>query len=175
MAKDTPKSGGADRPLSLQEELFIREYLVDYNATQAAIRAGYTIPSAGMMGCTLLKKPKIKAKLQEVLENKADKLAVKADEIVELLRLIAFSDMGDYFHYDDAGEQRMRDLKDIPPEKRKAIKEVKVYKGVVTFKLEDRLRAIELLGKYLGMFVDSQAPANGNINDLIAHLKGKDD
>ncbi|RID91195.1 terminase small subunit [Gemmobacter lutimaris] len=54
---------GAKRPLNDKQRAFAKEYLIDLNATQAAIRAGYSERTAGQIGYELLKKPEIQAEI----------------------------------------------------------------------------------------------------------------
>lgn len=69
--------------LSPKQEKFVDEYLLDLNATQAAIRAGYSKRSAGAQGCELLKNPKVAAEVEKRLaEAKSDKIA-EATEVLE--------------------------------------------------------------------------------------------
>ena len=75
-------------PLNPKQQAFVREYLVDRNATQAAIRAGYSAKTAGSQGFDLLKKPEIAAAVEAKTEKQARKLELTAESVLEdLLRL----------------------------------------------------------------------------------------
>lgn len=71
-----------ERGLTPRQAAFVREYLVDLNATQAAIRAGYAEASAGQQGEQLLKKLEIKAAVDEALAARAAKLEVTAEMVL---------------------------------------------------------------------------------------------
>jgi phage terminase small subunit len=70
------------RPLTEKEAAFVREYLVDKNATQAAIRAGYSPRSAGQHGNDMLRRPVIKAALARELKAQAARTLIKADRVL---------------------------------------------------------------------------------------------
>ena len=66
--------------LTLKEERFCREYLLDFNATQAAIRAGYSIKTAYSIGQRLLKKPDISKLIENLVSNQIyDQNAIKGN------------------------------------------------------------------------------------------------
>lgn len=65
--------------LSEQQKLFIKEYLVDLNATQAMIRAGYSKAGADVEGCKMMKKPKIANAIQAQMDKRAAKIEVTAE------------------------------------------------------------------------------------------------
>ena len=67
------------RPLSPKQELFVKEYLVDLNATQAAIRAGYKDSSFGRQ---LLTKTHVSAAIQAAKGDRAERLGIKADDVL---------------------------------------------------------------------------------------------
>jgi len=73
-----------------REAAFVREYLVDKNATQAAIRAGYSERSAGQYGFDLLKRPAIRAALAAALKAQAERTLIRADKV-----LLDIQDFGD--------------------------------------------------------------------------------
>lgn len=70
------------RGLTEKESAFIREYLVDKNGTQAAIRAGYSPRSAGRHSFDMLQRPLVKAGLAEALKQQAERTLIKADKVL---------------------------------------------------------------------------------------------
>lgn len=70
------------RPLTPRQAAFVQEYLVDLNATQAAIRAGYSEKTAGRTGHENLKKPEIAQAIQEAQAERAERLEVTQDDVV---------------------------------------------------------------------------------------------
>lgn len=71
-------------PLNDKQNAFCREYVVDFNATQAAIRAGYSPKTAGSIGHDLLKKAEIQAQVQELRAASAKRLDIEADDVLRM-------------------------------------------------------------------------------------------
>ena len=140
--------------MTKKQKLFIEEYLIDLNATQAAIRAGYSAESAYSIGQENLKKPEIRARIEQAMAERSKRTGVNADRIIMELAKIAFVNAMDVI---DTESATIKD--DAAPEDTAAIQSVKVK----TFgedglereiKMADKLKALELLGKHLGMFKD---------------------
>jgi phage terminase small subunit len=144
---------------------FVREYLVDYNATQAAIRAGYAPRSAAVQAFQNLRNHKIQTALRNVQDQRIERLDVDADAVLRELLQVANSDIGDVLDF-SGDTLALRKPSEIPPAVRRAISSVKVKKYVegkgddaqpveiVEFKLWDKISALEKLGKYLGLWRD---------------------
>ena len=75
--------------LTPKQELFCREYLKDLNATQAAIRAGYSEATARQIGAENLSKPDIQEQIQRLREEVADSTGINLQDIVSEIRLLA--------------------------------------------------------------------------------------
>lgn len=82
--------------LNFQQQRFVAEYLVDLNATQAAIRAGYSEKTAGSQGHDLLKKPEIAQAITDAQAERIERTNVTADRVLQELALLGFSNMGDF-------------------------------------------------------------------------------
>lgn len=87
----------------LRDERFAREYVIDLNGEQDAIRAGYAPKSAKVTASRLLTKPNVKAIIAELAKQQADKLDLKAEKVLRELSLMGFSSMQDYIAIDDGG------------------------------------------------------------------------
>jgi phage terminase small subunit len=151
--------------LEPKQELFVKEYLVDLNATKAAIRAGYSETSASQIGSENLAKPKIQEAIQKAKEARAKRTEITADRVLREIARIAFSDLGQIMDF--TGEQvKLRPAKDIASSARRAISSVKVkrhFEGVgedarevevTEFKLWSKEAALEKLCKHLGLAKD---------------------
>ena len=79
--------------LTDKQKIFVYEYLIDFNATQAAIRAGYSKDTAGAIGAENLKKPQIQEFLEKYQNDRSEKCGIKFDMIIEELRKIGFTDI----------------------------------------------------------------------------------
>ena len=75
--------------MTKKQKRFIEEYLVDLNATQAAIRAGYSPDTAGSIGSENLKKPEIRARIEKAIAERSKRTGINQDRIVMELAKIA--------------------------------------------------------------------------------------
>jgi len=163
----------AEKKLTSKQKMFVKEYLVDLNATQAALRAGYSEKTAYRTGADNLKKPQIQEAIQQAMQKREQRTEITADKVLEEYAKLGFSDVTDYLqvvterilvgHDKETGEPisdisqfvLMKDTKDIPPEKLAAISEVKQHKdGSISFKLHDKKGALDSIARHLGMFTE---------------------
>lgn len=141
--------------LTPKQRRFIDEYLIDLNATQAAIRAGYSEKTAYSIGVQLLKKLEIQAEIQKRRSRLQNKLEITQERVLQELAAIAFANGADYAKVVNSGllpTVEMIPTKELPPEKLPAIAGIKANQYGVEVKLHDKVKALELLGKYLGTF-----------------------
>ncbi len=71
--------------LNDKQEMFCREYLIDLNATQATIRAGYSEKTANRTASENLSKPDIQLRISELLKKRSDRLQIDADYVLKRL------------------------------------------------------------------------------------------
>lgn len=141
--------------LTPKQRRFIDEYLIDLNATQAAIRAGYSEKTAYSIGVQLLKKLEIQAEIQKRRNRLQNKLEITQERVLQELAAIAFANGADYAKVVNSGllpTVEMIPTEELPPEKLPAIAGIKANQYGVEVKLHDKVKALELLGKYLGTF-----------------------
>ena len=145
--------------LTPKQERFCEEYLIDLNATQAAIRAGYSEKTAAFAGCDNLTKPNIRGRVQELVAKRSNRTQVKADQVVTELAKLGFSSIGDYLSFGPGGVI-LKESGEMTREQLACVAEVSQLRGgggeggTIRFKLHDKKGALELLGRHLGMFVD---------------------
>lgn len=137
--------------LTPKQARFVHEYLVDLNATQAAIRAGYKKKNAYQIGSENLRKPQIQAALQEARETQEARTQITADRVLRELARVAFADVTDVT-YIEGGHVRLMDSIELTEDQRAAIAYVKEGAFGPEVKLNDKIKALELIGKHLGMF-----------------------
>lgn len=146
MAKLTPK-----------QLRFVEEYLVDLNATQAAIRAGYSAKTAGQIGERLLKKVEIQQALSDGMKKREQRTEITQDMVVAELAKIAFSDQRKVMMWGPSGV-KLRDSESLAEDDAAIVSEVSetitAAGGSLKLKTHDKVKALELLGKHLGMFKD---------------------
>lgn len=124
--------------LTDKQTAFVREYLVDLNATQAAIRAGYSERTAYSVGQRLLKKVEIQRAVAAAQAKRARRVEVTQDYVLSNLVEVVERTMQRAPVLDRKGEQ-------VTDEEGRA---------VWTFDAKNANRALELLGKHLGIFTD---------------------
>ena len=147
--------------LTIQQQAFVNEYVVHFDATRAARTAGYSEKSVMSQACQLLKNPKVQKGINEALENYGLKHDVLKKRVLDQLANIAFSDITDFQEW-SGDYATLKDSKGLTKGQRAAIQEVKVTTITkedsathsVHVKLCSKEKALELLGKHLGMFTD---------------------
>ena len=139
-------------PLTEKQKKFCDEYLVDCNATQAAIRAGYSPKTAYSIGEENLRKPELQAEIQKRKIELQNKLEITQEKVLQELASIAFANGADFAKIEDNDTVKMIPTDKLSSEKLPAIAGIKVNQYGVEVKLHDKVKALELLGKYLGTF-----------------------
>lgn len=152
--------------LTAKQKRFVDEYLVDFNATQAAIRAGYKANTAHVIGAENLRKPKIAEEIARRQKDLQRRTEVSQDRVIRELARIAFADASDYVRVTtetvvpedgDPFEMQTVKIKDtdgLSDDQRAAIAGIKQGANGIEIKLYDKTRAIELLGRHIGLFTD---------------------
>ena len=120
--------------LTPKQERFVQEYLVDLNATQAAIRAGYSKNRASELGYQLLQKTTVQSAVQKAQKDRSKRTEITQDYVINKLKAIA--------------DQEASDGTDSE------------------LKYSSQLKALELLGRHLGMFTD-RMKVEGNVPVVI--------
>ena len=133
--------------LTAKQRRFVQEYLIDLNATQAAIRAGYSRKTAGVIGVENLKKPYIRRAIDERLKQIDEEKTADAKEIREFwTRVMRGEEKDTVLRYDNEGHQ---------------------VETEINVSMKDRIRASELMGKSFAMFTDK---VDSNI-DMDLHIE----
>lgn len=145
MAKLTPK-----------QKRFVAEYLVDLNATQAAIRAGYSEKRASEIGYQLLQKTTVQAEIRKAMADREERTGVTQDWVVQELYKIAHADRGGIAKVVGGVRVVLTDTDELDDEQRAALVGVEETKFGIKVTTCDKLKALELLGRHLGMFTDKQ-------------------
>lgn len=157
-----------------KQKRFCEEYLIDLNATQAAIRAGYSLATANEQGARLLANVSISKEIARSVAERSRRTGVNADRVVRELARIAFANAGDLI---DAGDATLKD--DASPDDLAAIQSIKVKDmgemGVEReIRMADKLKALELLGRHLGLFDDRLRVEGkldtGKLDSVLAQL-----
>ena len=145
--------------LTEKQERFVEEYLVDLNATQAAIRAGYSPKRASEQAYQLLQKTTVQEAIQAKKREREWRTQITQDAVLRELAAIGFARSTDYAHINGDGHVVLTPTAWLTEEQRIAIAGVKETQFGVEVKMHDKIRALEMLGKHLGIF-----DAKGNEN-----------
>ena len=153
----------APMKLTPKQARFVQEYLIDLNAAQAAIRAGYSAKTARVIGHENLTNPDIAAAIEKAMAERAERTRLTADWVVDELRKLAGANMADYMRSTPEGDPYL-DFSSLTRDQTAALAEVTVEDFVdgrgedaravkrVKFKLHDKREALVDLGRHLGLF-----------------------
>ncbi|EMM7969957.1 TPA: terminase small subunit [Pseudomonas aeruginosa] len=145
--------------LTKKQRLFVDEYLIDLNATQAAIRAGYSTRRAAEIGYQLLQRPEVAQAIQAAMAERSKRTEVEADYVIRRLREIDEMDVLDILEDDGS----FRSIRDWPRAWRQFLSGIEIAElfegrgddrriaGVLRkVKWPDKLRNLELLSRHVG-------------------------
>lgn len=187
-AKSAPKRPGTLTP---KQRYFCEEYLVDLNATQAAIRAGYSEKTARQTGQENLSKPDIQAYIAEGMAKRSARTEITVDRVLKEFGRLAFLDIRKAF--DEHG--KLKPIHEIDDDTAAAIAGLEVealYEGkgadreqvghLHKIKLADKKGALDSIAKHLGMFIDRHevsgpdgGPVSHAFDDAITKVYGGDE
>lgn len=167
--------------LTDKQEMFCREYLVDLNATQAAIRAGYSDKTANRIAAQLLSKLDIGKRIQELKSERGERLEVDADYVLKRLFEIDQMDVADIL----LSNGEIKPIKDWPKVWRITLSGIDVTEiagdtaGLLKkIKWPDKVKNLELLGKHISVQAFREQVKNehdvvGTLSDLMDELSSK--
>lgn len=152
-----------------RQEEFCQQYLKDLNGYKAAVRAKYSKKTARVQASQLLSKLNIQQRIAELKKEREERTQVTQDWVVKELRLIGGSDLQDYIDINpDTGAIRAKGFEEMPPETSRALKSIKEDRVIkedakgeqvtvydkVSFTTHDKIRALEILARHLGMLIE---------------------
>ena len=140
--------------LTAKQQRFCDEYLIDLNATQAAIRAGYSKKTAAVIATENLKKPNIAEYIEKRMAEKEDALIAKQDEVLKYLTSVMRRELSEHVVVTTT-EERSTYVPDAEGKMRKqTVKTEKPEIVEIPARLSDANKAAELLGKRYGLYTD---------------------
>lgn len=163
--------------LTLKQERFCEEYLIDLNATAAAKRAGFSAKSAMEQGYALINKPQVKAKISELKMARSERTEITADRVLAELGRVAFADLGKAY----SAKGDLLPVPDMPDDIRLVLAGADIHMDITDgvevgetrkIKLLDKLRALELIGKHLKLFTEKvEHSGKFSLEDLVTNPK----
>ncbi|PLR84686.1 terminase small subunit [Bacillus canaveralius] len=156
------------RKLTAKQQRFVEEYLIDLNASRAMKRAGYKSKNPDVDGHNLLVKPSIQQEINKAMEKRSKRTEITQDRVLQELAKVGFADIKDFLSFrtektivgrDKEGNQivdyaHVVDLKSSDEIDGTLISEIGLKDGQLKFKLHDKMRALQDIGRHLGMFTD---------------------
>ncbi|QEH97297.1 terminase small subunit [Gluconobacter thailandicus] len=161
--------------LTPKQARFVEEYLVDLNATQAALRAGYSQKTAAKIGSENLKKPEIQNAISEAQGRRSERTEITQDRVLQELAKLGFGDIRAIFS-ENGSLKRPTDMDEDAAARISSIEVVvkpvpgtqgQEVEHVAKIKLWDKLGALTQLGRHLGLFTD-KVEQNGNVTFNIS-------
>lgn len=143
--------------LTPKQRMFVHEYLIDLNSTQAAIRAGYSPHTASVIATENLGKPNIRAAINKAMALRSRRVGITQDRVLQEIARVAFMNVTDLVNVDDASIRAGVSRDDTAAIASIRIRKVPTQNGISherEVRFHDKLRALEMLGKHLGMFTD---------------------
>lgn len=173
--------------LTAKQQRFCDEYLIDLNATQAAIRAGYSEKRASEQAYQLLQKTTVQNHIAELQKEREKRTEITQDSVLHELALIAFAKASDYARVvekdamvevdgnmvpvldEDGNQVKYRTVEpiltdELTEDQKKAIAVIKKGRDGFEIKPYSKIQALELLGKHLGMFTEKVEVKNTTPN-----------
>lgn len=160
--------------LNEKQRRFISEYIIDLNAKQAAIRAGYSPKGAEPQASRLLSNAKIQVEIAKAMEDRGKRTGITQDRVLVELSAIAFAKATDYVEVDDDGLVKIKPTAGLTDEQKSAIAGIKKGANGIEIKLVDKTKALEMLSRHLGLFNDK---LNVNVEsvEIIDDMESDDD
>lgn len=155
-----PTSKGSK--LSPKQERFCEEYMLDLNASEAAVRAGFSRRSRQQLGHLMLQDPRIAERITELKRKASERLEISADNVIQEIASVAFSNIKDFL----TSENTIRSINDLPRNLTRAVSSVEVTETFISngkdlpptkeittkLKLHPKVPAMEQLARHLGLF-----------------------
>lgn len=159
--------------MTKKQKLFVEEYLIDLNATQAAIRAGYSPDTAGSIGGENLKKPEISAAIAKAMAERSKRTGINQDRILQEIAKLALVNIDDVVDLKTGKIKKTAKKEDLA-----CIQSIKIkpteFGTEREIKFYDKKGSLEMAGKHLGMFKDKlELETDMDLNITIDY--GKDD
>lgn len=147
------------------------EYLVDFNITQAMVRAGYMYSTATKKGYALLKDPEVSFYLKGLMDKQQERKALSADMVLEELRRLASSNIADYYKWSESkGKYVLKPLDELTREQTAAIAKYTPGEG---YTLYNKDASLDKLAKYFKLYSEIEATVTNFVMMPEVKIGGK--
>ena len=163
--------------LNEKQKTFCREYLVDLNATQAYIRAGYSEKGASVSGSQLLANPSVQAFIQKASKKRQERTEIKGDDLLQFWHDLTYTPMDEMYSQGPDGTLVPKTFDEMSDRAKRCVSEVKSMftadgKGFQSIKRLDQIKSSEMLGKSLGLFKDKLEISGGEEPIKVLNIVG---
>lgn len=157
--------------LTDKQKRFCEEYLIDLNATQAAIRAGYKNADIGRR---LVTKSHVSEYIEKLKAERSQRTEITADRVLAELAAIAFSDRTDIAKIENGGVVTFTPTDQLDKDAKKTISGIENGKYGTKVTTYDKVKALELIGKHLGMFTSGadNSAALDKLDEVLGRIEG---
>jgi phage terminase small subunit len=180
-------TGKKQNLLNPKQLRFVKEYCVDLNGTQAAIRAGFSKKTAQEQSSRLLSKVIIQEEIKKEQSKIEGRIEITQDKVAQEMARVAFADMADFVKIDESGMIQANPLDTLLPGQSRVIRKVKEHRTIKSdegedtilnatyeFELHDKMKGLEQLGRHLGMFKDKmEVSIDGALAAMAAKVYAK--
>jgi phage terminase small subunit len=165
--------------LTQKQKIFADEYLIDLNATRA-YKAAYSRckkdETASANGSRLLRNAKVENYIRDRMKDREQRTEITQDRVLKELAKIGFADVTDFVTI-EGPFVRVKSTAEIPPDKIGAIAGIKEGANGIEIKLNDKVKALELIGRHQGMFKDRVELSGldnekSKLDSLIKQMRG---
>lgn len=162
-----------------KQKIFANEYLIDLNATRAYKVAYPNVKkdeTAAQAGSRMLRNVKVEAYIKKRMQDRQKRTEITQDMVLQELAAIAFANATDFAQIVN-GRVILTNTADLSEEQMKAIAGIKRGKNGIELKLNDKEKALELLGRHLGMFKDrlevsGMEAEKAKLDDILQQMRG---
>ncbi len=162
-----------------KQKIFADEYLIDLNATRAYKVAYPNVKkdeTAAQAGSRMLRNVKVEAYIKKRMQDRQKRTEITQDMVLQELAAIAFANATDFARIVN-GRVILTNTADLSGEQMKAIAGIKRGKNGIELKLNDKEKALELLGRHLGMFKDrlevsGMEAEKAKLDDILQQMRG---
>lgn len=161
--------------LTQKQKIFIKEYLLDHNATAAAKRSGYSPKNADKIGAQLLGKTRVSEAINTEFAARMKKLEIKSENILKELSKIAFFDIVEILDFTSDGDFTVKPIRLWSEAARACIKSISSGKNGPNIQFYNKVDALEMLGAHLRMWnkpgEESQEEQAQKRSDMLERIK----
>lgn len=162
--------------LTIQQQEFCVQYIIDFNAKEAVLRCGYQTKYPTDIAGELLKMPKVRAEIARLLKERRQEYPVTFERVRDEIARVAFANPFEVIDsLSETGKVTLKTLQDIPNRIKPAVKGVKKTKEGFELLFHDKMAALEMLAKHFGFFEKDNEQKKVNQVSIYLPHNNRDD